>query len=152
MIPCYSTSLMSGPCIVKVLPDDVYPQAKMVPLKPSRTESIMGLAAASYTSFCDAFESKTESKVNLFYPNYPDCSFDMIKVKFLLFLSKSRQHLLPFSISDLFIGLTLHTTSTFPLVFCRLLFFCSSVAFFDPLGLCRFSIVSNEFLSFPRSS
>jgi len=38
---------MLGPVIVWDLPDDVYPYAKMVPLKPSKTLSMIGRAAKS---------------------------------------------------------------------------------------------------------
>ena len=47
MIPYFSIDSMSGPCIVCVLPEDVYPYAKIVPLKPSNTLSIIGFAALS---------------------------------------------------------------------------------------------------------
>jgi hypothetical protein len=38
---------MFGPIIVNVFPDEVWPYANIVPLNPSRTESIIGLAAIS---------------------------------------------------------------------------------------------------------
>lgn len=39
----------NAPCIVWVFPEEVYPYAKIVPLKPSKTDSITGLAAISNT-------------------------------------------------------------------------------------------------------
>jgi hypothetical protein len=51
MIPSYSNSIISsGPYIVCVFPDDVYPYAKIVPLNPSSTLSITGCAENPYTS------------------------------------------------------------------------------------------------------
>ena len=47
--------------MVNVLPDDVYPYANMVPLKPCKTLSTRGLAANSYIYFCVVEESKTPS-------------------------------------------------------------------------------------------
>jgi len=42
-IPCSSIFSMSGPCMVKVLPDPVWPYAKIVPLNPSRTPVVRNL-------------------------------------------------------------------------------------------------------------
>lgn len=49
--PYTSWSSMSGPTIVWVLPDEVWPYARTVPLKPSRTDSIIGRTDDTYTSF-----------------------------------------------------------------------------------------------------
>ena len=49
IIPYISTSskVLPGPVIVCDLPDEVCPYANMVPLKPSKTESIIGRAEIS---------------------------------------------------------------------------------------------------------
>ena len=52
MMPYNSMSSILGPYIVWVFPDEVCPYAKIVPLKPSKTESMIGFAATSYTYFC----------------------------------------------------------------------------------------------------
>lgn len=54
------------PSIENVFPVPVWPYAKMVPLKPSRTESTMGIAVFWYRSACCDRSSNTMSKVKAF--------------------------------------------------------------------------------------
>ena len=54
------------PSIVNVLPVPVCPYAKIVPLKPSSTESTIRLAVCAYKFSCFVVSSYTWSKVNVF--------------------------------------------------------------------------------------
>jgi hypothetical protein len=49
--------------MVKVFPVPVCPYAKIVPLYPSRTLSMMGRAVSSKIVYCLLFRPKVESKV-----------------------------------------------------------------------------------------
>jgi hypothetical protein len=51
---------------VNVFPDEVCPYVNIVPLKPSSTDSNIGLAENSYTFNCWVFMSKILSKPNLY--------------------------------------------------------------------------------------
>lgn len=63
MIP-FSCGSEGTPLIVKVLPVPVYPYAKMVPLYPCKTKSMIGYASSVNTVSCSELQSYTESKVN----------------------------------------------------------------------------------------
>lgn len=55
------TFLPMTPSIVWVLPEDVCPYAKMVPLYPARTSETILFAASLYTFSCVAFGLNTLS-------------------------------------------------------------------------------------------
>jgi len=118
--PYSSGSVKFGPYIVNVFPEAVYPYVKTVPLKPYITDSMMDLAAESYTSFYVLVVSKTWSNSK---SCLPICS---VRPPFLRMLMQV-DWLAARANSSLMKGRTRHTTFTFCWAFLSCFSFACSI-------------------------
>lgn len=91
MIPLKLLSLISGPVIVCVLPEPVWPQAKIVPLQPWRLSSTIPLAVQSQTSSWVLLLGQTRSNQNSLW----SWSAALMEIYLLLDLSVFTQIALP---------------------------------------------------------